>query len=220
MTPDGRAAAQPRPGTSLARVLVVVGEGVMVLALLAVWLFADQMRATQSLVVLFLYSFPSAFLIGFVPHEPALLYFGQFHPALTVALVAGVGTTLAEGLNYSFLSFFQDMGIFERARRKAPVARIIGLFERSPFLAIVVAGFTPVPFFPIRFLVVMARYPVARYLLGVFVSRTPRFVVLAAIGYHFRLPGWVLVALFVAMVVAPYVRWPGSGRPGASAGEP
>lgn len=204
---------------SVVRVAIVLGEGALVLSLLAVWLLVEEVRTDGSLVVLFLYSFPSEFLVGLVPHEPVLLFYGQLHPALTVAAVAGVSTTMTEGLNYSFLGFFMDVGLFEKARKKAMVARIIELFGRAPFLAIVVAGFTPIPFFPIRFLVVMERYSVPRYLAGVFVSRTPRFFLLAAIGHAFRIPAWALLALFAVMIVFLYLPLVRGSSPGTSGGD-
>ncbi len=187
------------------RILIIVAEATLILGILTAWLAFDQLRVNRSLLILFLYSFPSEFLIGLVPHEPVLLFYGEFHPAWTVALVAGVGTVLAEGMNYSFLSFFSDVGMFEKAREKTLVARVIELFGRAPFLAILVAGFTPVPFFPIRFLVVMERYSVARYLLGVFVSRTPRFFLLAALGHAVHFPAWVLASLFAVMILIIYL---------------
>lgn len=187
------------------RILIILAEATLILGILGAWLTNEHLRADRSLVILFLYSFPSEFLIGLVPHEPVLLFYGEFHPAWTVALVAGAGTVLAEWMNYSFLSFFSDVGMFEKARGKSVVARVIHLFGRAPFLAIIVAGFTPIPFFPIRFLVVLERYSVARYLLGVFVSRTPRFFILAAIGHAVHFPAWALASLFAVMILIIYV---------------
>ena len=88
-----------------------------------------------------------------------------------------------------------DMLAFQAVSAKKPVRDIIRLFDRMPFTAIWVAGFTPVPFFPIRFLVVMAGYPVAKYLLAVFLSRAPRFFILAIYGEFFDVPGILLVGV-------------------------
>jgi len=173
----------------------------MILALLAAWLLSDEIRASKSLVVLFFYSFPSEFLIGLVPHEPVILFYGEHYPALTVAAVAAVSTVLAEGMNYLFFSYVSDSPLFGKMRQKRTVVRIVELFGKAPFIAILVAGFTPVPFFPIRFLVVMGKYPVLKYLLGVFLSRAPRFYILAAAGNIFGIPAWALALLFVVMIL-------------------
>lgn len=210
-----------RRPTSLVRKLLVGAEGALVLGLLAVWLLAEEVRTTGSLVVLFLYSFPAEFFVGLVPHEPVLLYYGNLHPAWVVAVVAGVSTVLAEWMNYSFLSFFTDVGLFEKMRKKTSVARIIELFGRAPFWAIVIAGLTPIPFFPVRFLVVLHDYPLWRYLAAVFVSRTPRFFLIAALGRVIHFPTWSLVALFAVMILAlyaPLVRYVRPEEPVADGG--
>ena len=80
--------------------------------------------------------------------------------------------------------------------------KTIELFRRVPFAAILFAGFTPAPFFPLRFLVVMASYPRWKYLLGVFLSRAPRFLLLAMFGQYFHISGSVLTVLFVVMFVS------------------
>jgi membrane protein YqaA with SNARE-associated domain len=183
-----------------ARTALVAGEVVMILAILAAWLVSEEMRTGSNLLILFLYSFPSEFLVGLVPHEPVLIWFGNYHPALTVALVAGVSTVIAEGMNYSFFGYVSDTALFERMRRKPSVERIVALFGKAPFLAIIVAGFTPVPFFPVRFLVVMGKYSVLKYMAGVFISRVPRFYILAAAGETFHIPGWVIAAIFAVMI--------------------
>lgn len=198
----------------MVRKLLVGAEGALVLGLLAVWLLVEEVRTTGSLVVLFLYSFPAEFLVGLVPHEPVLLYFGALHPAWVVALVAGVSTAMAEWMNYSFLSFFTDVGLFEKMRKKRSVARIIELFGRAPFWAIVIAGFTPIPFFPVRFLVVLHDYPVWRYVAAVLVSRTPRFFLIAALGRVVHFPTWSLVALFAVMILVLYAPLLRHGLPG------
>ena len=75
------------------------------------------------------------------------------------------------------------------------------LFRRYPFGAIVLAGFTPVPFFPVRFLVVITGYPVWKYLLGVLLSRAPRFYLLALFGGFFEISNLLLAGLFLAMLL-------------------
>ena len=166
------------------------------------WVLSPIIRESKSLVVLFFYCFPSEFLVGLLPHEPILIYFGDFHPAWVVAAVSIVGTVMAEAINYSFCSFFYDLPTLRAVSRKRLVRKTIDLFHRAPFAAILFAGFTPAPFFPVRFLVVMAYYPRWKYLLGVFLSRAPRFWLLAMFGHYFHISGSVLTVLFVVMFVS------------------
>jgi len=176
----------------------------MILALLVIWLSSESIRQSKSLIVLFFYSFPSEFLIGLIPHEPILLYYGKFYSSFTVAIVSVISTVLAEGINYSVFRFVSDTNLFEKMQRKKTVRKTVELFNKAPFFAIFVAGFTPIPFFPIRFLVVMGHYPVLKYMLGVFVSRAPRFYLLALIGYTFEIPGIVLIVLFIVLIITAH----------------
>jgi membrane protein YqaA with SNARE-associated domain len=191
-----------KPGSSRARAILIASEMTLVFALLLAWVLSRELRASTQLWVLFLYSFPSEFLAGLVPHEPVLLYYGVHHPAWVVALVATVSTVMAEGMNYSIFGFFYGVPALREASKKKAVRKIMDLFDRMPFWATLVAGFTPVPFFPVRFLVVMTGYPVWKYLLAVLVSRGPRFYILALFGGVLDIPGVLLGVLFAAMLAA------------------
>lgn len=184
------------------RHLLVGAEFVLVGLLLLGWLFLDGVQESRSLWVLYLYSFPSEFLVGLVPHEPALIYFGAYHPAWVVAAVAAAGTALAEALNYSFFSYFYDRPAIRNSYHHPAVRKTVGWFGRAPFAAILFAGFTPAPFFPVRFLVVMTGYPLWKYVAAVLLSRTPRFFLLAAFGGLVDLPLELLGGLFLVMLLS------------------
>ena len=183
------------------RTYIFILEIVIILTLLFIWITSESLQRSKSLVVLFFYSFPSEFLIGLVPHEPVLLYFGRFHKPLTVALVAVVGTVFAEAINYSVFRFVADINFFKKINSTKMITRIVELFSRFQFAAILVAGFTPIPFYPIRFLVVMSHYPILKYLAAVFLSRAPRFYILAQIGYTIKIPDYALIVLFIILVI-------------------
>jgi membrane protein YqaA with SNARE-associated domain len=171
-----------------------------VLTLLIVWTTSKSLQESKSLWVLFFYSFPAEFLIATVPHEPVLLYFGKFYHPLTVALVAIPSTLFTEMLNYSTFKYITDLKIFARLRGKKAVQKTVQFFNKAPFLTLWVAGITPIPFYPLRFLVVLAKYPLLKYILAVFLSRFPRFIILAYVGYKIQLPDYMLIALFVILI--------------------
>ena len=172
----------------------------LVLGLLAVWVGSEAVRAADHLGILFLYSFPSEFLVGLVPHEPVLIHYGRSHPAWIVAAVAAVGTVMAEAFNYSIFGYVYRRPSLQGIAQRPVVRQLVELFGRRPFVAILVAGFSPVPFFPVRFLVVMTSYPRLRYLAGVALSRTPRFFILAALGGLIEIPGGALAVLRVILL--------------------
>ncbi len=190
--------------SSKARTFIFVFEITIILAMLIVWLSSKTIQQSKSLYVLFFYSFPSEFLIGLIPHEPILLYYGKYYSPLTVALVSVIGTVIAEAMNYSVFNYVSDTKLFEKMKQKKTVMKTIELFNKAPFTTILVAGFTPLPFFPVRFLVVIGNYSIFKYLLGVFVSRAPRFYLLAMIGYTFKIPGIALIALFIVLILTAH----------------
>jgi len=191
-----------KPLNSKLKTLFFLLQVSFVAVLLVLWFSCNSFQKSKSLWVLFFYSFPSEFLIAIVPHEPVLLYFGKFYTPLTIAFVAVAGTVLTEVLNYSVFKFVTDSKLFEKIKHKKTVNKIITLFHKAPFIALWIAGFTPVPFYPFRFLVVMARYPLSKYILAVFLSRTPRFFILGWFGHTVKIPDSMLIGLFVVLIIS------------------
>lgn len=174
----------------------------LVLVLLIIWFLSEDIRESKNLWVLFFCSFPTEFLIAVVPHEPILLYFGKFYTPLTVALVAGSSTLMTEALNYSVFKYVTDLKFFKNIHQKKTVSKIVGLFNRAPFVALWIAAFTPIPFYPFRFLVVLARYPLVKYILVLSLSRIPRFFILALVGRALQIPNFLLILLFIVLIAS------------------
>jgi ribonucleoside-triphosphate reductase len=122
---------------------------------------------------------------------------------LTVALTATAGTLLAETLNYSVFKYLTDTTLYKKKiSQKKIVSKLIDLFNRKPFVTLLVVAFTPIPFYPFRFLVVMAHYPIWKYLLALFLARTPRFFLLSLAGQSIKIPDSILVIIFVVLIAA------------------
>jgi membrane protein YqaA with SNARE-associated domain len=183
------------------RTIVFVLEIGLIIAILLAWLSSESIRQSKSLWILFFYNFPSQFLIAIVPHEPVFLYFSKFYSPLSVTFVAIVGTSLAEVLNYSVFKYVGDLQPVQNVHASKMVNKLIILFNKAPFAALLIAGFTPVPFYPFRFLVVLARYPLLKYILAIFLSRTPRFYLLALFGYTIKIPDYLLPVIFIILTI-------------------
>ncbi len=186
----------------LTQALLVVIPVAFVAALLAAWIAMPGVRESKSLWVLFLYCFPSEFVIATVPHEPALLYFSKFYDPWTVAGVSALGTVLTEWANYSVVAYITDREVFRKAIQGRTVTKLIGWFHRAPFAALCVAGLTPVPFYPFRILAVLARYPSWKYLLAIFLSRTPRFWIICVAGATLGFSDVVIVVFALVLAAA------------------
>jgi len=185
--------------------IIVSLEVVFVVALLVVWLCSESIQQSKNLWVLFFYNFPSQFLIAVVPHEPVFLYFSKYYAPLFVTAVGIAGTLITEILNYSVFGFFSELKVIKKVSNSKFVQRLLDLFQKAPFLALWIAGFTPVPFYPFRFIAVLSDYPKQKYILAIFLSRTPRFFLLAYIGYTINLPTYLLAIIFLIITVLIYV---------------
>ena len=160
-----------------------------------------------SLVWFGFYTSISNFFIPWLPHEPmVLLYGGHFDPWL-VALVGGVATCWVEFFNYHLLRLALNVRLVREVTRRRPYQIAEQWFNKSPFFVLVFAGASPVPYVPFRFLTVSSGYPLGRYLLAVFVGRTPRYYVLALTGEVINLPLWAYGIVFGLLV--GFVSWRG-----------
>lgn len=200
---DKENTSRPAPKSRL-RTTIFILQITFVALLLAGWLFSSPLRQSKSLWVLFFYSFPAEFLVAVVPHEPVLLYFSKFYQPLVVALVAGSSTLLTETLNYSTFQYISDLKAFDKVYQHKWVKKLVNLFNRAPFLALWIAALTPIPFYPFRFLVVIARYPISKYLLSNAAGRLPRFFLLAWFGHAIPIPDTWLAVMFVVLLLSIY----------------
>ncbi len=191
------------------RRMVFILEISLVVILLFSWLASDSIQNSKSLWILFFYSFPAGFIIATVPHEPVFLYFSKFYAPIVVTLVSVSSTALIEAINYSIFKFVTDLRSFQKIRYSGFLEKLIEKFNRAPFLALLVAGFTPIPFYPFRFLVVLANYPAHKYVLAVFLSRASRYYLLALFGHLFKIPDSILVIIFIVLIlvaIAPVLK--------------
>jgi membrane protein YqaA with SNARE-associated domain len=180
---------------------LIIFEISLAIILLVVWYSFESIRKSKLIWVLYFYSYPSNFFISILPHEPAILYFGKFYSPLIVALVCIAGVVPTEIINYSVIKFFADLRLFKKASQSKFVSKVVELFNKAPFTALLIAGLTPIPFYPFRFLVVLADYPLIKYLSAVFLSRTPRYFFLAFIGYALKIPDYLLIAIFIILLL-------------------
>ena len=198
--PDSRA----RP-VSTARTAAVCLQVAFVVLLLVLWFSSASIRQSKHLLVLFLYSFPANFLVSILPPEPALLFFSKYYSPLIVTAVAVAGALLVEFLNYSAFRYFADLRPSERISGSKWVRKLIDLFGRAPFAAMLVVGVLPVPFYPFRILAALCRYPVWKFLLAVLLSRVPRYYLVAWLGHALTVPNYILIIIFLALSLATYL---------------
>ena len=174
----------------------VVFVGVFGVAALVVALLAPSY---QSLVWFGFYTAVSNFFIPWLPHEPMVLLYGDLYSPWLVALVGGAATCWIELFNYSLLEAVLKVRRLWELTEKRPYKIAERWFNRWPFPVLVFAGATPIPYAPFRVFSVSSGFPRGRYLLAVFVGRTPRYYLLALTGAAIHLPLWAYGIAFAVV---------------------
>jgi membrane protein YqaA with SNARE-associated domain len=143
---------------------------------------------------LFVYSIPSNTAISLLPHEPVLLIYGGRANVWVAGAVATIGTMVAGWLDHRIFVPVLNVERIVGYKESRLYRSTMRLFERAPFAALVVAGLSPVPYWPFKLLAFSRGYSVARYLAAIGVGRFPRYALLLWVGSAFHIPTWVLVA--------------------------
>jgi membrane protein YqaA with SNARE-associated domain len=178
----------------------ITGGAMLALGVVTSALMLGHFRS-RSYLYLFFYSIPSNAAISVFPHEPVLLYFGKFADPWIAAAAATAGTLVAGWMDHTVFVPVLQLRALRGYRDSRLYRRAIELYRRWPFLTLVLAGFTPLPFFPFKFLSFSTAYPMPRYLAALAVSRFPRYLLLLWIGDVLELPTWLLVALFLGSLL-------------------
>ena len=181
------------------------GALIVLLGVLGVYMMAVHTR-DYPLLTVFLYSIPSNCAIAVFPHEPVLVLYGKTVNLWHLTIVATLGTILAAYLDYRFFSPLLNLSYSAKYKSHRYYQKAHKWFYRLPFLSLVVAGFSPIPFYPFKFMVYSSKYPLWRYLGAIAVGRFPRYLYLSALGYVFQIPNWIIFGSFICMFLMVYYK--------------
>jgi uncharacterized membrane protein YdjX (TVP38/TMEM64 family) len=73
-------------------------------------------------------------------------------------------------------------------------------------LTLVIAGFSPLPFFLFKFFAFSVQYPLWKYLSAVMIGRFPRYFLLAWAGLALDIANEVLIGVFILIFLAYMVK--------------
>lgn len=197
-----------RPGVEYDRLepkVWVMGGIMLVLAIVALVLMLQDF-STSSYLYLAFYAIPANSAISVFPHEPVVIWYGTVGNIWWTAVAASAGTMVAGFLDHSVFVPIMNLKGLTGYKEKAWYRKAARLFMKYPFAVIVVTGFTPIPFFPFKFLSFSLHYPLWKYLSALLIGRFPRYALLAWIGYVIRVPTWLLVAIFGGAILAYAVK--------------
>jgi membrane protein YqaA with SNARE-associated domain len=173
-----------------------------------------------------LYLVPYTFLgnsLAPLPYDGAVVYLGGRHSLWLIVLVAVAATLVIEAWNMEVLARLLAREGTRSFRSHRITQRALRWYRKAPFWSLVATCVLPiVPHYPMRFLAVLAGYPLWKYQMSVLLGRGARYAALAGLGVVVPIPGhWLvmvsLVALFFTVRGARKMnRAPESGGAGGS----
>ena len=166
---------------------------------------------------------PTAWIILLAASEQLMLFHSPWLRIGVVAALGSLATTTANLNEYHVLSFLFNGRIGERIRRTRIYSWGARWFNVSPFQALALVAFVPIPIDAVRWLAILRRYPRARFALAYLSGRTPRYALMAGLSVVARLTTWQIILIQAAIIVVLASRllwallWRALGRGGASA---
>lgn len=185
--------------------VVLRGSGVAALLMLyPTWRFPELAGLVAFLCITIFVNGPLAPLLP-ATYEPILMITGRAFPPVIVALVGIVGTLYVEYLNYHLYGAAIRHPRLATARESRLMRATVRLFERAPFFCVWLCAWSPLPYWAVRVLAPLARYPVGPYLLATFLGRAPRLWFFAALGLVVPVSTPALLAATGLMIAAAVV---------------
>ena len=136
-----------------------------------------------------------------LPYDGAVVYLGARYP-IWMIVPLGVGATLLiEAWNIELLSRMLAREGSRAFRNHKITQWSLRWYRKAPFWSLVFTCVLPiVPHYPMRFLSVLAAYPLWKYQLSVLLGRGTRYSVLVLIGTVLPIPGpWIVLASLVIL---------------------
>jgi len=140
-------------------------------------------------------------------YEPILMMYGRLYPPLLIAFLGMLGTMYVEYLNYRLYSLMLHANALTRLRESRVVRRLGSLFKRAPFFTVWLCSWSPLPYWSVRFLSPLTRFPVSRHLLATFLGRFPRLWFFAALGVWWQVDLRWLAGVAVGSIVVAVAVW-------------
>jgi len=172
--------------------------GLSGLALLGAWAWREWSQL--------LYLIPYTFLgnsLAPLPYDGAVLYLGGKYSLALIVVVAVLATLVIEAWNMELLGRLLAREGTRAFRDHRITQTSLRWYRKAPFWALVATCVLPVvPHYPMRFLAVLAGYPLWKYQLSVVLGRGTRYLGLAGLGFALPIPGiWIALVSIVALAL-------------------
>jgi len=137
--------------------------------------------------------------------EPMLMVAGRLYPPLLVTVLAVAGNLYMDYVNYHVYGAIMRHPRLEQARNSWIVRKTLVLFQRSPFFAVWLCAWSPIPYWIVSVLAPLSRYSMRKYLFATFLGRAPRVWFFATLGLVIPVSTQVLATFAIAAVVTGVV---------------
>jgi membrane protein YqaA with SNARE-associated domain len=163
---------------------------------------AEQWPAWSRLLYLVPYTFLGNSLAP-LPYDGAVVYLGGRYALPLIVVVAVAATLLIELWNMELLTRVLVRDGTRGFRNHRITQTTLRWYRKAPFWSLVATCVLPVvPHYPMRFLAVLAGYPLWKYQLSVILGRGTRYAVLASVGMILPIPtSWIIIASVIALFV-------------------
>jgi membrane protein YqaA with SNARE-associated domain len=136
-----------------------------------------------------------------LPYDGAVVYLGARHPPWLIVSVAVAATLVIEAWNMELLSRLLARDGTRAFRSHRITQWSLHWYRKAPFWSLVLTCVLPlVPHDPMRFLAVLAGYPLWKYQTSVILGRGTRYAGLVLVGATVPIPGaWLLAASLIIL---------------------
>jgi len=136
-----------------------------------------------------------------LPYDGAVVYLGAHHPLWLIVALAVAATLVIEAWNMELLTRMLAREGTSAFRNHRITQWSLRWYRKAPFCSLVLTCVLPlVPHYPMRFLAVLARYPLWKYQISVILGRGTRYVGLVLVGATLPIPGtWIVAASLVIL---------------------
>jgi len=141
---------------------------------------------------------PTGWLVAGVATRQAAVMGSLWATVAVVALIGGVGSTLANLNEYHLLTWMLRHRHVAKVRTTRTYLAAARWFNKRPFFLLLLFNIIPIPIDVVRMVATTARYPRRPFAVANFIGRVIRYGVIAFVTYYWNL-GWIAVVALLAL---------------------
>jgi membrane protein YqaA with SNARE-associated domain len=136
-----------------------------------------------------------------LPTPQVAMDYGQRYNPYMIAVLGGIGSCIAALIDYTLVNFVFRYEKISRVKDTKTYLYIERIFKKAAFISLLVAAFTPIPFEPVKLLACATQYNIAKFLLAVFIGRTPRYFLLGLLQRGIDIPRLYLYGSIIILII-------------------